>query len=77
MYGLLLLRKLRSDLAVVAKLRLNLLDLLRNRLSGFSQQTVRRSLRQTRSTKVVNNNFSTHSATAVTSYAIFKCQEGE
>ena len=76
-YGLLLLRELRSDLDVVAKLRFNLLDLRRNRLSGFSQQTVRRCLRQTRGTKVVNNNFSTQWKDSRVSYAIVQCQEGE
>ena len=61
MYGELLLGKLGGNLDVVAELGFNLLDLLRNVLSGLSQKTVRSSLGKSRSAKVVNNNFSTGS----------------
>ena len=61
MYGELLLGKLGGNLDVVAELGFNLLDLLRDVLSRLSQETVRSSLGKSRSTKVVNNNFSTGS----------------
>ena len=61
MYGELLLGKLGGNLDVVAELGFNLLDLLRDVLSRLSQETVRSSLSKSRSTKVVNNNFSTGS----------------
>lgn len=60
-YSELLLGELGGDLDVVAELSINLLNLLRNVLSGLSQETVRSSLGKSRSAKVVDNNFSTGS----------------
>ena len=68
----LILRQLRSHLKIVAELGFNLLNLLRDILSGFSKQTVGGSLCQTRSTKVVNYNFSARQTSDKGSYSIDK-----
>ena len=68
----LVLCQLGNHLKIVAKLGFNLLDFLRDILSGFSKQTVSCSLCQTRSTKVVNNNFSAGETSDKGSYSIDK-----
>ena len=74
-YSELLLGELGGDLDVVAELSINLLDLLRNVLSGLSQETVRSSLGKSRSAKVVNNNFSTGS-NHVHTHLLHDCSKG-
>lgn len=68
----LILRQFRNHLKIVAELGFNPLNFIRDVLSGFSKQTVGCSLCQTRSTKVVNYNFSVCETSDNESYSIDK-----